>query len=134
LNSLFFKNCVKGFIASIISAILLVFVFGYFCYTSKDPDSLINLVSMAVLYIGAFVGGFLSSRFNRGMGLLSGAVTGGIFMLFVVVLSLISSNNVGEGGFVRWIMFLLIVVISSVGGYIGIPKSKKRKKHKSRRK
>ncbi|MBE6718216.1 MAG: TIGR04086 family membrane protein [Ruminococcaceae bacterium] len=133
MNTSFLKNCVKGFVAAILASVLLIFTFGYFCYTSKDPDSLINLLSMITLYAGAFIGGFVASRFNREMGLLSGLATGGLFMFFVLVLSLILNDGNGETTFLKWVMFFLVALASAVGGYLGVPNFKKRKKHKKKR-
>ena len=73
---------------SVLSSVFLIFGLGYLCYTNKDPDSLIKLLSYVAVYVGAFIGGFIASRLNKQSGVLSGLAVGGMFMAFIVMLFL----------------------------------------------
>ncbi len=130
----FFKNCIKGLLASLLASVILLFVFTWICYTREDPSMMISILGMVALYLSAFIGGFIASRFNRQNGLLSGLATGGVFMLVVIMLSFILRSGKESVGFVTWLLFLLITVVSAVGGYLGVPSGKKRRrKNKKKR-
>lgn len=130
----FLKNSVKGFLAAIFSSGILLLLFGWICYTREDPSALAGILGRVALYISAFLGGFLAARFNREKGLLSGLATGGAFMLFVALLSMILRGENEPVKFMTWIMFLLILLVGTVGGYLGVPSGKKKKrKNKKKR-
>lgn len=128
----FIKNCVKGFLVSILSSVVLLLLFGWICFMQEDPDGLIGILGRVALYVSAFLGGLFASRFNRSMGLVSGLTTGGIFMLTVVMLSMFLRESDSPLSFMTWVMFLLIAVVAALGGYFGVPsgKRKKRRAHK----
>lgn len=133
LQTEFWKNSVKGFLVSILSSAVLLLLFGWICYTREDPAALAGILGRIALYLSAFLGGFFASRFNREKGLLSGLTTGGVFMLFVVMLSLFLRSGNEPIKFMTWVMFLLILLVGTAGGYLGVPSGKRRKK-KNRKK
>ena len=130
----FFKNCVKGFLSSVLAGALLILLFGYICYTREDPDLLLKPLGLTALYVSSLCGGFVSSRFNKEQGLLSGAATGGIFALFILVISFILRSEGEAVGFLGWILYLAVAFAGAVGGYIGKPSAKKRRKKHNRKK
>ena len=130
----FWKNSVKGLLVSILSSAVLLLLFGWICYTREDPSALLGILGRAGLYISAFLGGFFAAKFNREKGLLSGLAAGGAFMLFVIMLSLFLRSGSESIKFMTWVMFLLILLIGTAGGYLGVPSGKKRKrKNKKKR-
>lgn len=130
----FLKNSVKGFLVAILSSGILLLLFGWICYTREDPSALSGILGRAALYISAFLGGFFAARFNREKGLLSGLATGGAFMLFVALLSMLLRGESEPIRFMTWVMFLLILLVGTVGGYLGVPSGKRRKrKNKKKR-
>ena len=133
LQTEFWKNSVKGLLVSILSGAVLLLLFGWICYMREDPSALLGILGRAALYISAFLGGFFASRFNREKGLLSGLATGGAFMLFVVMLSMFLRSGNEPIKFMTWVMFLLILLVGTAGGYLGVPSGKRRKK-KNRKK
>ena len=133
LRAEFFKNSIKGVLVSILSGAVLLLLFGWICFSRADPSALTGILGRAALYISAFLGGFFAARFNREAGLLSGLLTGGIFMLFVIMLSLFLRGGSEPIGFMTWIMFLLVALLGGVGGYLGTPNGKKRKRRKKRK-
>ncbi|MBR5322025.1 MAG: TIGR04086 family membrane protein [Clostridia bacterium] len=134
LQTGFLKNSVKGFLVAILSSGILLLLFGWICYTREDPSALSGILGRAALYISAFLGGFFAARFNREKGLLSGLATGGAFMLFVALLSMLLRGESEPIRFMTWVMFLLILLVGTVGGYLGVPSGKRRKrKNKKKR-
>ncbi|MBQ6701400.1 MAG: TIGR04086 family membrane protein [Clostridia bacterium] len=128
MQTLFFKNCVKGLLAAMLTSLCLIFLFGWISNSMEDPSRLLGLFGRSALYISAFIGGFVSARANMEKGLVSGLATGGIFMLVVIMLSLFLRDGSSPMGFITWVMFLFVALIGGVGGYFGVPSTKKRKK------
>ena len=131
---MFFKNCVKGFLVSVVSGVLLLFLFGWICYAREDPSALIDIFGKATLYISALAGGFAAAKFNGEKSGLSGLGSGGIFMLFMVILALFLKSGQAPVSVMTWVMFLSLALVGALGGYIANPKgrSKRRKRRKSR--
>ncbi len=129
----FLKNSVKGFLASVLLIILLLLGLGYVCYMSEDPSAPMGWMGKTILFVSALVGGFIAAKFNKGMGLVSGAATGGMLMLVVMLLSLMmSEGGISLGG---WLSYLLIPVVAAAGGYAAqnLGKNGKRRKKYSRK-
>ena len=80
--------------------------------------------AVAALCIGAFIGGYVTARIAKSMGLTLGAICG--FALFVVILAIGSAVG-GEIGIVTLMRFLLTVTAGAFGGVIGVNKRKRRK-------
>ena len=125
----FFKNCVKGFVIAALSGVALVFLAGLICMYTEDPRVMIKPLGIAALYLSAIIGGIVAAKINKIQGLLTGSVVGGMFALFVGLLSLILRDGNDKMGFVTVVMFLLIVPAGSVGGFLGVPTKSKRKKY-----
>ena len=129
----FIKNVVKGFLVAALTSVVLLFVFGWICGTQEDPEGLIGILGRAALYVSALAGGFAAARFNREKGLICGLSAGGGLMLTVMLISLFLRGD-SPMGMLVWTMFLFIPLVAAVGGYIGIPQKKKRKKRNKKRK
>lgn len=133
MEKAFLKNCVKGLLVAVCASVILLFLFGWICYTKDDPAPLMGILGRAALYLSVFAGGFAASKFNKGMGLLSGVCTGTAFMLTVLTVSLFIRDG-QPIGILGWVMFLLVAAVGTAGGFLGVPTGKKRKKHSRRRK
>ncbi len=128
----FIKNCLKGVLAAIISSAVLLLVLSFIAYTRADPDSYVSIFAGAALYVSAFICGFVAVKKNRESGLLCGLTSGGIFTLMIIGLSLIMRTTDGGGSPLRWVMYLVILGISTLGGVVGVPSGKvKRNKRKN---
>jgi putative membrane protein (TIGR04086 family) len=134
LQTFFLKNCVKGLLTAMLTSVGLIFIFGWICNSQSDPSRLVGILGRVALYISAFSGGFVAARTNKEKGLLSGLATGGIFMLVVIMLSLLLRDGSSSVGLITWVMFLLVALISGLGGYFGVPSGKKRKKKNKKKK
>lgn len=129
----FLKNCSKGLLLSIIAAAVLVMLFGGVCFTMDDPKAYIGVFGLASLYVSAFAGGLASAKANGKNGLLAGLATGLVFTVLTVALSFLFSNGHRIGG-IKWLMLFLVCIVSGIGGYLGVPSSKKKKKHYAKKK
>ena len=129
----FIKNCLKGVLAAIISSAVLLLVLSFIAYTRADPDSYVSIFAGIALYVSAFICGFVAVKKNRESGLLCGLTSGGIFTLMIIGLSLIMRTADAESSPLRWVMYLVVLGISILGGVVGVPSGKakrnKRAKH-----
>ena len=134
LQAVFFKNCVKGFLASVALGVGLLFLFGWICYAREDPVELMGVFAKLTLYISALAGGFVAAKLNSGKGVFSGVASGALFMLFTVILALFLQSGQSPVSPMTWVMFLSLAIAGAVGGYIANPKgkTKRRKKRNSR--
>ena len=108
-------------------------IFGYICFTRQDPETLFKPLGMAALYISAFAGGFASARFNKENGLPVGALTGVLLMLFVLIISFFLRQANESIGLVGWLLYALIALAGALGGRVGIPSAKRRKRRGARK-
>ncbi len=108
-----------GIIASsiIIMAMALVLTIG------DIPAMVISPMTVAILALGGFCGGFLGAKLSGEKGLLCGALSGTIF--FAVAWSI--GGILGNGGFglAAVIKAVMIIIASSLGGIIGVNYIKK---------
>ena len=127
------KNGVKGFLVSIGTSVLLIFLFGYICYLQEDPRGLFAALGLTALYVSAVVGGISAALFNKSNGLTVGAISGLLFMLFVVIVSFFLRPANETIGVLGWVLYIAILAVSVVGGLLIKKPSKRRKKRSKRR-
>lgn len=86
------------------------------------PDEILEYTVTAVFAAGAFAGGFVATKINKGAGLVIGAITGGVMFVIVTIGALSKSTEAVS-------ILTLIKLISSVtaGGLGGILGLKERK-------
>ncbi|MBR6682455.1 MAG: TIGR04086 family membrane protein [Clostridia bacterium] len=129
----FIKNCLKGVLAAIVSSTVLLLVLSFIAYTRADPDSYVPIFAGIALYVSAFICGFVAVKKNRESGLLCGLVSGAIFTVLIVALSLAMRTSDAGGSSLKWVMYLVVLGISILGGVVGVPSGKakrnKRGKH-----
>jgi len=129
----FIKNCLKGVLAAIVSSAVLLLVLSFIAYTRADPDSYVPIFAGIALYVSAFICGFVAVKKNRESGLLCGLVSGTIFTVLIVALSLAMRTSDAGGSSLKWVMYLVVLGISILGGVVGVPSGKakrnKRGKH-----
>ena len=109
----------KGLIAAAVSSVSLLLILGIVLSKSDDPDAYIYIAPKIIQGISALVGGFVSSRFAE-KNLFSSVVFGIMFSLIITFTALISGGN----ALLALIMPIISIVLSILGGIIGIPKAK----------
>lgn len=117
------SSAAVGFVLTIV----LLFVASALAATACLPEAIVSLIVTAVTYLSVGVSGFRSARGIGRSGLISGAVTG---LIYVTVLYLIGS--IVSGNFMvsssSAVNALICVLSGAVGGLIGI-----NLRHKKRR-
>ena len=122
----------KGFIKSVlfgtlisaaaITALLLIASVILFKSGIFPKDYLLYII-LCVLAVSGFFGGFISGRFNKSAGLLTGAVTGGVVFLVVLIAGLINSPSTIT--LATLYKLTAIVFPSMLGGVVGVNKAGK---------
>ena len=80
-------------------------------------------ITVAAVLAGSFVGGYVSARLNKSMGLLTGAVCGAaIFLIFLGI----GSASGGNISLITLLRLGLDILSCAVGGVIGVNKKRRR--------
>ncbi len=126
-----FQSALFGALCGLIAAAILLLAVTAICYATADPVSLTTPLSLAALYLSAFVAGFAAIRRHRAMALACGSLSGLFLMLVFLIISLLfrgrvtQTFSVGASLLVR----VLMIPVSAMGGYLGLSRST----HKKRR-
>ncbi len=103
-----------GLITSFVFILLMAILF-----TSLDlAIELAHPMSSIACGMGAFIGGFTTSKLCKSKGLINGSLTGAFIFLFLMLLSLIISD--GSVTIMTLIRFIIIICASSIGGILGL--------------
>lgn len=118
------RSSLKGAAIGLALSAILAFVICAAIIGLDDPDSLVFPLSLAALYVSAFVAGTMATRINRGGSLVCGLLSGGIFMLSYIFVSLFFPSELSaKYGFLASLLFhALIIVFSVLGGYAATAK------------
>jgi len=122
MNSKIFVCSLKGLAAAFLSAAVLLLLFSFALARSSDPMKLLTLFAYAAMLVSAFIGGYTAVRFNGSDGLLCGALTGGLYAVLLVLVSIFIPSEGGCGALCVLGMMLLVIAFSAVGGILGLPK------------
>ena len=129
LKSLF-SSAFKSMLISFAISVVLAFGLCAIAFMTSDPMAYALPLSMASLYIPSFFAGFLCSRFKGSSALICGLLSGGMFMLLYMFLSLFLPREMSANYtfFTSAILHLLIAVFSVFGAYIGLCRPKKKRR------
>ena len=112
-------SAIKGVGIGILVSLILLLLGNLIALNTKDPDGTASLLAHIVRLLGGFAGGFAASRFQGERGLITGAITGGLYLLLLMLGAVMAA-----GGF-RPLSALLVgaavVAAASVGGLLGLP-------------
>ena len=114
-------------LSAILAVIICASIIGL-----DNPDTLVFPLSLAALYVSAFIAGVVATRINGGAALLSGLLSGGFFMLSYMLVSLFFPAELSARyGFLASFLFhALIIVFSLLGGYAATAKRSTPSRHK----
>lgn len=118
------KSVATGTLCGLLTGIILMCVFAVVMLkTSLLPSSVLDLAMAGVLGAGAFVGGFVSARMNRGAGLIVGALTGAVMLSAIVLTSAFS----GKADFSMLLPIKLAASLTggALGGILAVREKKK---------
>lgn len=112
-------NALKGALISVGSAVLMSLVCCAIALAFADPRQIAALFSMVVLAASSFIGGVFAMRLSGGQRFLAPAVSGGLYVLILWLLSFILKTD-GDAVFSLWQLFSYVgcVLLSLFGGFI----------------
>lgn len=87
------------------------------------PIDLTNYVCIAVLAIGTFCGGIITTKITKSAGLIVGLFTGLSVFLLITIFGLIKSND--SITMHTLIKFVTSIIFGSFGGIVGLRKKEK---------
>lgn len=116
-----FVSIIKGVAISIISTIILLFIFSILLTYTNISESLITTVIIVVTAISIFIGSTIANIKMKKNGLLNGALIGGIYLMSMYILSSIISKNFSIT-IQSFIMIIAGMICGMFGGVMGINK------------
>ena len=133
-SSSLLRSSLKGGSIGLILSLILAVIISVSLLCVPDPDIFIFPLSLVALYMSAFVAGFIATKKNSGSALVSGLLSGGIFMIAYMLVSLFFPAELSaKYGILAALFFrALIIVFAILGGYAAISKPKKTHKPKRR--
>ena len=87
MNRNMLKNSLIGAGIGIGAALILLLVFCAVLTKCGDPARLVPAAAAVARFIGAAAAGFSAARFNRENGLVTGALSGGVYALLIPLAS-----------------------------------------------
>lgn len=121
MNFKTFISSLKGLAIAFFTAALLLFAFALFLVRSDDPMKMLALFAYAAMFVGGFAGGYTAVRFNGSDGIVCGALTGGLYAIIIVFVSLFIPGD-GCGALCKVVVALSVTAVSAIGGFAGLPK------------
>ena len=117
----------KGIFAASLCSLVLILASCAIALRFPDPNKLSPILGVGSMLSSSLLGGFTSAKSHRKNVLITGMVTGLIFILLISIAALLSKSAI------HTTMFLCCgiagVILSSLGGIIGVSE----KKHKRRK-
>lgn len=116
-----FINIIKGVIISLITTLVLLFIFSIVLTYTNVSENLITPVIIVVTAISIFIGSTIANMKIKRNGLVNGALIGGIYLISLYILSGIINNNFSIS-VQSIIMITAGMVCGMFGGILGINK------------
>ena len=121
-----FKRCLAFSILFLFIGLFVCLIMSFIIYKFKDNTSLINIGSIASLFISVMATAFIQSKYN-GKYYLLGSITLGIliFLVTIIIALILNSGSITTNNI---LVKSLIPAFSVLGGMLGIKKEKARKR------
>lgn len=87
------------------------------------PDEVLEYAAAAIFAVGAFAGGFVATKINKGAGLVIGVITGGV--MFVIVTSVALTKNSEAVTILTLIKLFATITAGGLGGILGLKERKR---------
>ncbi len=125
---------VTGFLKGVLYACLFTVVIFLIAavllsYTSL-PEEAVPVISTAVKIIGAFISGFVPAKRSGNRGILTGAASGFLYILFIWLIAALTSEGL-HFGVNLLTMAAICTITGAVGGIFGVnlrPKETQKKR------
>mgnify|MGYP003392973438 CR=1 FL=1 len=87
------------------------------------PEEITNYITLALLSIGAFSGGFITSKITKSAGLIVGLLTGFASFILITVTGLTKSND--PVTLLTLIRLAALLVSGGIGGIAGLKRKER---------
>ena len=121
------RSIACGLFFSLLLGMVTLVIGAFFAYRTDDPTTLILPLAYAALIITTLLCGFLTVKSYGRYPMMSGAMAGGLLVVFCFTMSLI----LGRGDIPLWLslsVYAAMIMLSAIGG-VGAGIKKKRRRH-----
>ncbi len=119
------KSVLIGLGIGTLSTLVLTSIFALIITVSPVSLKISGLIATLILVISGFAGGFFASMINKEKGLVTGAVTGFVYYICIVVLSLAILGSAVTSSLI--IKLIVICISAALGGIFGVNRGVKNK-------
>lgn len=126
----FFTGFLKGIIYAILFTVVVFLISAILLSYTSLPEDAIPVISTAVKLIGACISGFIPAKKSGNRGIITGAVSGLLYILIIWLIASITSSD-AVFGVSFFTTAVLCVVSGALGGIFGVnlrPKETKKKR------
>lgn len=120
------SSLLRGWGVMLAVGTLLLLILTAIAYSAEDPSSRITPFATLAIVALAVTSGFSSAAFYRKNGLLIGLLAGAGLTVLLLALSIAGGSQGPITG--RLLSYLMILVLSTLGGLLGGAKRKKRRR------
>lgn len=112
------KNIFLSFILSIITLLITTLLLSIFNYIDLIKDNIISFFMIANIILSTFIGGLSIGRKTNKKGWKEGLKFSFLFIIFLLLINILGFETKLN---IKYIIFNIIIIISSVfGGMVGI--------------
>lgn len=113
----------KGTVISVVSTLLLLFIFSIILTYTMVSESMIPAVIIVVTAISLLIGSTIANKKIKKKGIINGGIIGGIYMITLYIISSAVSGNFSLG-LNSIIMITVGILFGVIGGIIGVNSKK----------
>ena len=120
-KKLLLKAALFGTVCGLLISVIITCIFTIVILTiGLFPTDITNYITVAILAIGAFFGGFITTKITKSAGLIAGLITGFSVFLLVTIFGLFKSND--SVTIITLTRLISTVVAGALGGILGLRK------------
>ena len=124
-KKLLIKAVLFGTVCGLLVTVILVCILSAIVMTSGLlPTELTNYITLALLALGAFSGGFITSRITKSAGLVVGLITGLAIFILITATGLTRSDD--PVSLLTLTRLVALLVAGGVGGIVGLKRKEKK--------
>ncbi len=115
------KKFIKPILYSLIFFLTSILILTIINYFSIVPQNILNILKIGNIVITFFISGYMIGKASLKKGWLNGISSGGILLLFVIIISIIFRVKFN----IKLIpYYIILLLISTLGSIIGINKKR----------
>lgn len=123
-KKLLIKAVLFGTVCGLLVTVILICILSAIVMTSGLlPTKLTNYITLALLALGAFSGGFITSRITKSAGLVVGLITGFAIFILITVIGLTKSDD--PVSLLTLIRLVALLVAGGIGGIVGLKRKER---------